>query len=85
MQEFKEVYDKIRQFESDIQSMKGQRIALKSQLEELEQEKERMEKECNEKFGCSLKDLDKKIQNDHKTINDLFEKLRSKMNDAGIN
>jgi hypothetical protein len=76
MTNLEEIYTQVQEYEAKIQASVGEKTALSRQKEQQALELARIEQECQNKFGCSLSELEAKEIEIETDINRLVGELR---------
>lgn len=72
---YDEIYEKVQKYESQIQSMLGEKNVLTQQRDAYQNDITKLEEECMKKFECNLNSLAKKQEESIVEIEKLFEEL----------
>lgn len=83
MKNLDELFEEMKEIESTIQKSVGEKSALTSQMAQYEADINSYEKECLEKFDCSLEDLDDMQTELESEIQSLFNNLKEKVKNLG--
>lgn len=75
MSDFDEMYKKVQAYEAKINTAAGEKTALLRQIEQNNESLKQLEQQCQDKFKCSLEELESKKSELQTEAEKLFKEL----------